>query len=192
MATSLAVAYGDGVGPEVMDAALHVMREAGAQLEIVTIEIGSRIYAMEANFGVLPSGLQALERVKIMLKGPTDAPANDMYDEVTVSLRKRFDLEDIHRIEHRYDLAPQIGAIGWVNERFALFEPSHGPMHDIAGQNIADPSSMILAGVMALSHLGQRDIADSIYQAWRRVMEEGSPAGTSEFAERVAGRLFAY
>ena len=42
--TPITVAHGDGIGPEIMEASLHIMQESGAALEIETIEIGEKVY----------------------------------------------------------------------------------------------------------------------------------------------------
>ena len=42
--TPITVAHGDGIGPEIMDATLQILKEAGARLEIETIEIGEKVY----------------------------------------------------------------------------------------------------------------------------------------------------
>ena len=52
--TPITVAYGDGIGPEIMEASLHIIQSAGAQLEIERIEIGEKIY-LAGN----PSGIEA-------------------------------------------------------------------------------------------------------------------------------------
>jgi hypothetical protein len=41
-ATSISVAYGDGIGPEIMNASLKILRAAGANLAIEQVEIGRR------------------------------------------------------------------------------------------------------------------------------------------------------
>jgi isocitrate dehydrogenase len=41
----ITVAYGDGIGPEIMEASLHVIPASGAQLDPETIEIGEKVYA---------------------------------------------------------------------------------------------------------------------------------------------------
>jgi isocitrate/isopropylmalate dehydrogenase len=42
--TAITVAYGDGIGPEIMRAALHVLHAGGARLDIEEIEIGEQVY----------------------------------------------------------------------------------------------------------------------------------------------------
>jgi isocitrate dehydrogenase len=44
MKTPIAVAYGDGIGPEIMEATLHIILAAGASIEPHVIEIGEKVY----------------------------------------------------------------------------------------------------------------------------------------------------
>ena len=53
----ITVAHGDGIGPEIMDATLHILKEAGARIEIETIEIGEKVYLRGNNAGIEPSCL---------------------------------------------------------------------------------------------------------------------------------------
>ena len=50
----IAVAYGDGIGPEIMAAILHVFDEAGAALEYRVIEIGEKLYLRGEKTGIAP------------------------------------------------------------------------------------------------------------------------------------------
>jgi isocitrate dehydrogenase len=52
--TPITVARGDGIGPEIMDAKLHVLQEAGAQLDVETIEIGEAVYNRGYSSGIEP------------------------------------------------------------------------------------------------------------------------------------------
>ena len=42
--TPITVAYGDGIGPEIMEASLHILQESGAALDMEIIEIGEKVY----------------------------------------------------------------------------------------------------------------------------------------------------
>lgn len=42
--TPITVAHGDGIGPEIMAASLHTLKEAGAKIDIEEIEIGDKVY----------------------------------------------------------------------------------------------------------------------------------------------------
>lgn len=79
----------------------------------------------------------------------------------------------------------------------ALMEAVHGTAPDIAGKDMANPTALLLSGVMMLKHLGMDDKADSIHQAVLRTIAEGSHrtrdlgghAGTTEFTKAIIGNL---
>ena len=50
--TPITVAYGDGIGPEIMDATLHIIQAAGARIEIEPIEVGEKVYLRGINAGI--------------------------------------------------------------------------------------------------------------------------------------------
>ena len=50
--TKITVAYGDGIGPEIMKATLNVLEAAGAQLEYDVIEIGEQVYLKGISSGI--------------------------------------------------------------------------------------------------------------------------------------------
>lgn len=189
MTTVITVAFGDGVGPEIMEAALHVMREAGAQLEIETIEIGSRIYNMEGASGLLPSAWNSLLRTKTLLKGPIIVPEDKKFQSVTDAVCGIFEMEDANRSVHRHEGNPDIAAATHITPEFALFEVLQEPMPQLAGKNKADPSGAILAGVLLLEHIGQTETAERIRQAWQQALSEDLRLGTQEFAAAVVERL---
>lgn len=84
-----------------------------------------------------------------------------------------------------------------IGEKGAIFEAVHGSAPDIAGKNIANPSSVLLAAAMMLDHLGMTEKAYKIRQAIRLVLEAkdhctrdlGGEATTSEFTEALLQRL---
>ena len=88
MTTPITVAYGDGIGPEIMEATLHILKEAGADLAIETIEVGERIYNMGATSGILPSAWESLRRTKVLLKAPITTPQGKGYKSLNVTMRK--------------------------------------------------------------------------------------------------------
>ncbi|MBK8263245.1 MAG: NADP-dependent isocitrate dehydrogenase [Nannocystis sp.] len=106
------------------------------------------------------------------------------------------------------DVAAQIaGSVGLagsanVGDHGAMFEAIHGSAPRRAGQDVANPSGLLLGGVMMLEHLGQGDVAARVHNAWLRTMEDGvhtydifDPAiskqkvGTRDFASAVIERL---
>ena len=92
MTTPITVAYGDGIGPEIMEASLHILKEAGADIAIETIEVGERVYNMGATSGILPSAWESLRRTKILLKAPITTPQGKGYKSLNVTMRKTLGL----------------------------------------------------------------------------------------------------
>jgi isocitrate dehydrogenase len=88
----ITVAYGDGIGPEIMEATLSVLRESGARLAIETIEVGERVYAMGATSGILPSAWESLTRTRVLLKAPITTPQGKGYKSLNVTMRKTLGL----------------------------------------------------------------------------------------------------
>ncbi len=81
----------------------------------------------------------------------------------------------------------------------ALFEAVHGSAPDIAGKNIANPTALILGGIMMLRYLGETLAADRINRAVEVIINEGryvtpdlnpdSRTGTAEMAEAIIGAM---
>ncbi len=92
MSTLITVAYGDGIGPEIMEAVLSILREAEAEISIDIIEIGERVYSKEWSHGISPSGWESIERTKILLKSPTTTPQGKGHKSLNVALRKNLGL----------------------------------------------------------------------------------------------------
>jgi isocitrate dehydrogenase len=106
------------------------------------------------------------------------------------------------------DVAAQIaGSVGLagsanIGDRCAMFEAIHGSAPRRAGQNVANPSGLLLASVMMLVHIGQPDVASRVHNAWLKTIEDGihtydvytegtstAKVGTREFAQAVVERL---
>ncbi|WP_168464255.1 isocitrate dehydrogenase [Wolbachia endosymbiont of Ctenocephalides felis wCfeT] len=92
MSTPITVAYGDGIGPEIMEAVLSVLREAEANISVDIIEIGERIYNKEWSHGISPNGWESIQRTKILLKSPTTTPQGKGHKSLNVALRKNLGL----------------------------------------------------------------------------------------------------
>ncbi|MFN8584047.1 MAG: NADP-dependent isocitrate dehydrogenase [Dehalococcoidia bacterium] len=106
------------------------------------------------------------------------------------------------------DVAAQIaGSVGLagsanIGEHVAMFEAIHGSAPRRAGQNLANPSGLLLGAVMMLVHIGQPEVATRVHNAWLRTIEDGvhtydvytegvsrQKVGTREFADAVIERL---
>src|SRR6476660_3234292 len=305
----ITVAHGDGIGPEIMDATLSILKEAGAAIDIEPIEIGEKVYLRGNTAGIEPSAWDSLRRTKVFLKAPITTPQGGGYKSLNVTVRKTLGLyanvrpcvsyhpfvetkhpnmdvvivreneEDLYAgIEHRQtqqvvqclklisrpgsekivryafeyarqnnrkkvtcftkdnimkltdglfhrifdeiaaeysdienehwivdigaakmadtpeafdvivmpnlygdilsDVAAQIaGSVGLagsanIGDQCAMFEAIHGSAPRRAGQNLANPSGLTLAGVMMLVHIGQPEAAERVHNAWLRTLED--------------------
>jgi isocitrate dehydrogenase len=336
---SITVAFGDGIGPEIMAATLAVLESAGARLEIEEIEIGEKVYRRGASSGIEPSAWESLRRTRVFLKAPITTPQGGGFKSLNVTTRKTLGLyanvrpcvayhpfvqtlhpgmdvvivreneEDLYAgIEHRQtesvvqclklisrpgcekivryafeyarrnrrgkvtcftkdnimkftdglfhkvfdevgeaypdlekehwivdigaakladtpeafdvivmpnlygdilsDVAAQIaGSVGLAGSAniglsCAMFEAIHGSAPRRAGQNVANPSGLLLASVMMLVHIEQPDVAELVHNAWLKTIEDGihtydvyteatssKKVGTREFAEAVSERI---
>ncbi len=99
-------------------------------------------------------------------------------------------------------IAGLVGGLGLapganIGKDAAIFEAVHGSAPDIAGKGIANPSALLLAGVMMLRHLGMHDQAGRIQQALETAIREGDDTtpdlggtGTTDrFADAIIRRL---
>jgi isocitrate dehydrogenase len=82
------VAYGDGIGPEIMDATLRIIEAAGAQLDLERIEIGESVYNKGLSNGIEPSSWDSLRRTKVFLKAPITTPQGGGFKSLNVTVRK--------------------------------------------------------------------------------------------------------
>ncbi len=106
------------------------------------------------------------------------------------------------------DVAAQIaGSVGLagsanIGDSCAMFEAIHGSAPRRAGQNVANPSGLLLGAVMMLVHIGQPEVATLVHNAWLRTIEDGihtydiyvegvskKKVGTKEFADAVIASI---
>jgi len=79
----------------------------------------------------------------------------------------------------------------------AVFEPVHGSAPDIKGQNLANPTALLLCAIEMIKYLGEFDIANKIEKALYKVLSEGKVttrdiggnATTSEFTDEIIKNL---
>lgn len=336
---NIAVAHGDGIGPEIMAATLHILHEAGAPLEMHSVEIGEKVYLRGVPTGIEDSTWETIKKSEAFLKAPITTPQGGGFKSLNVTVRTTLGLyanirpcvsyapyvatkhpqmdliivreneEDLYAgIEYRQtpdvmvshklisrpgsekivryafeyarhlgrkkiccftkdnimkfsdglfhkiydeiakeypdiphehwivdigaaklanapemfdvivlpnlygdilsDVAAEIsGSVGLapsanIGDRGAMFEAIHGSAPRRAGQNVANPSGLILASVMMMAYLGEPEIATRIHAAWLKTIEMGihtydifheksshQRVGTKEFAEAVAKNL---
>ncbi|MFM7562179.1 MAG: isocitrate/isopropylmalate family dehydrogenase, partial [Planctomycetota bacterium] len=90
--TPITVAYGAGIGPEIMEATLNIIEAAGARLEKHVIEIGERQYLKGNMAGIEPSAFDMLRATKVFLKAPITTPQGGGFKSLNVTTRKAFGL----------------------------------------------------------------------------------------------------
>ena len=90
--TPITIAYGDGIGPSIMQATLRVLEAAGARIEPEVIEIGEQVYLRGNNNGIANSAWDSLRRTRVFLKAPITTPQGSGYKSLNVSTRKALGL----------------------------------------------------------------------------------------------------
>jgi isocitrate dehydrogenase (NAD+) len=95
-----------------------------------------------------------------------------------------------------------VGGLGVVpganmGETCAVFEAVHGSAPDIADKNLANPTALLLSGLMMLDHIGEREMGVRIRAALGRVLSAarvltrdlGGQASTTEFTDAVCREM---
>lgn len=335
----ICVAEGDGIGPEIMAATLHILKSAKVPLDIKKVEIGEKVYLQGESAGIAPETWDVIRNTKAFLKAPITTPQGGGFKSLNVTVRTSLGLyanvrpcvsyypfvdtknpvmdvvivreneedlytgieyqqtpETVHALKIisrsgcekiiRYafeyakingrkkvtcftkdnilkksdglfrkifeeiaaeypeiqnehwivdigaakladtpevfdiivmpnlygdilsDVAAQItGSVGLagsanIGKSCAMFEAIHGSAPRRAGQNLANPSGLLLAAIMMLVHVNLPEYAATIHNAWLSTLEDGihtydiyqegvskKKVGTKEFAEAVIERL---
>lgn len=86
------VAYGDGIGPEIMEAALRVLEAARTPLEYRTIRIGKDVYEQGVSTGIPPEAWETIRSTRAFLKAPITTPQGGGYKSLNVTVRKSLGL----------------------------------------------------------------------------------------------------
>lgn len=92
MTTKITVARGDGIGPEIMDATLEVLKAAGAQLEFDFVNLGEQVFKAGNMNGIEDKAWESIRETKILFKAPITTPQGGGYKSVNVTMRKAFGL----------------------------------------------------------------------------------------------------
>lgn len=204
----------------------HMVGEDAAEsIKIITRKASERIcrYAFEfarkegrkkvtlahkANIMKLSNGL-FLESGKKIAKEYTDIEFEDIIIDAMCMKLVQFPQDyDIIVAPNLYgdilsDLcAGLIGGLGLapganIGENISVFEPVHGSAPDIAGKNLANPTSAILSGIMMLKHIGEYESAIKIEKALAKVLKNkdtttidlGGKLGTKEFTIEIINNL---
>jgi isocitrate dehydrogenase len=90
--TRITVAYGDGIGPEIMKATLSILEAAGAPLTYDVVEIGEKVYLNGVPTGISNDTWETLRKNKIFLKAPITTPQGGGFKSLNVTVRTTFGL----------------------------------------------------------------------------------------------------
>ncbi len=90
--TRITVAKGDGIGPEIMDATLKILKSAGAEIEIDEIQVGEKVYLSGNTSGISSESWDIIRQNKVLLKAPITTPQGGGYKSLNVSMRKALGL----------------------------------------------------------------------------------------------------
>ncbi len=151
--------------------------------ELAKAEFGDKLIPEgELADGKVPSG-------KIVIK---DRIADMMFQQILLR-PEEYDVLAMPNLNGDYmsdALAAQIGGLGMapggnIGDQAAVFEATHGSAPKYAGQDVINPGSLILSGVMMFDHLGWTEVAQRITQAMEKTI--GSKVVTYDLARQMEG-----
>jgi isocitrate dehydrogenase (NAD+) len=207
----------------------RVGKDAAESIKIITRSASERIarfafdYAIangrkkvtavhKANIMKLSDGLflESCRNVATQYEGKGIEFEDRIVDNMCMQLVQKPELYDVMVLPNLYgdivsDLcAGLVGGLGVapganIGENAAVFEPVHGSAPKYAGQDVANPTALILSGAMMLRHLNETAAAERVESAVRDTIaagqtvprDLGGTAGTKAFAAAVAERVAA-
>ncbi len=89
---TITIAKGDGIGPEIMDATIAVLKAAGAKLNFEEIQVGEKVYLSGNTSGIPAEAWDTIKKNKIFLKAPITTPQGGGYKSLNVTMRKSLGL----------------------------------------------------------------------------------------------------
>ena len=88
---TITVFKGDGIGPEITDAVIEILKAANAPLSYEFFNVGAAEY--ERNGALIPKeAFQSFEKTRLLLKSPITTPIGKGFRSLNVTLRKKYDL----------------------------------------------------------------------------------------------------
>ena len=88
----ITVAYGNGIGPEIMDAVLKILNAGEACISPEVVEIGEEVYKKGCKTGIEPDSWNSIYRTKVFLKAPITTPQGGGFRSLNVTIRKKLGL----------------------------------------------------------------------------------------------------
>jgi isocitrate dehydrogenase len=87
MKIPISFARGDGIGPEIMQATLQILKAVKAPLEYREVEIGEKVYLRGAPYGIEPKSWDVIKQTRAFLKAPITTPQGGGYKSLNVTVR---------------------------------------------------------------------------------------------------------
>src|SRR5438552_11643770 len=84
----IAVAQGDGIGPEIMEAVLKIFEANKVALEYEFVEMGKWVFDKGFSNGMTPGAKETIERLGLLYKGPMETPKGKGVKSINVTARK--------------------------------------------------------------------------------------------------------
>jgi isocitrate dehydrogenase len=89
---TITIAKGDGIGPEIMDATLNIIKASGADIQWEEIQVGEKVYLEGNKSGISTSSWDTIRKNKILFKAPITTPQGGGYKSLNVTIRKTLGL----------------------------------------------------------------------------------------------------
>jgi isocitrate dehydrogenase len=137
----IAVAKGDGIGPEIMDAVLRIFDAAKVPLEYEYVEMGKWVFDKGFSNGMTPEAKHSIEELGILFKGPMETPKGKGVKSVNVTARKTWNtyankrvFQSLHGVDTVFSKAGIPIDITVVRENIedTYGGIEHMPTHDVA------------------------------------------------------------
>jgi isocitrate dehydrogenase len=137
----IAVAKGDGIGPEIMDAVLNIFKANQVPLEYIIVDMGKWVFDKGFSNGMTPESQQVIEELGILFKGPMETPKGKGVKSINVTARKTWNtyankrvFQSLHGVDTVFSKAGIPIDITIVRENI---EDTYGgiehlPTHDVA------------------------------------------------------------
>lgn len=92
MSQKITVAYGDGIGPEIMSVTLNILKKSGVALQTDIVELGEKVYQQGHLSGIRPETWSIIRKNKVFLKAPITTPQGGGFKSLNVKVRKSLGL----------------------------------------------------------------------------------------------------
>jgi len=92
MSHKITVAYGDGIGPEIMETVLNILEKSGWSFQKDVIELGEKVYKKGHLSGVREEDWELIRKNKVFLKAPITTPQGGGFKSLNVKIRKSLGL----------------------------------------------------------------------------------------------------